>query len=612
MNISQLILSCAALASATITTSAQSILTAESVTLDDLSAFETPGRNWTLASDIAGDPRNEKVISAVPGTGIIVNTSPKNNDTNLFTSWEHGDIEVDLEFLMSKGSNSGVYLQSRYEVQLFDSWGVVEPKPSDCGGIYQRWNKDKKKRYEGTAPLANASRAPGLWQKLHIVFQAPRFNKAGKKIENARFLEVRLNGYLIHENVEVTGPTRAAAHSDETSLAPLMIQGDHGPVAIRNISAKKFTSKTVTLSELAYDLHIGKNLKINSYDSETPSESHNVSEISLSKIDLDRNFAVTHTGYLNAPTAGLYAFHVQAQGSIQLIVDGKTAILPLSVGGRSQPIQLESGSHPFRLDYVHGRRAPELNLAVEGPGIRTHSLTPKKNASAKSQPTKELVIEPTANRVRVQRGFIPHDPKKRLYAIAVGSSTGIHYAYDFDTASLLHLWNGRFLDTFEMWIGRGNNQLAKPAGPTLTLPAKPTVAILESTSHDWPDIPDDLWESTGYSLDPNGQPEFHAKLAQLNITDRIEATTTKRGLKRSISIEGNHTSWVTGVLLAEASSITPQENGSYIIGEREYYIDVSADNKTTPFVRRINDHDQLIVWVPKAKTETTINYSIAW
>jgi hypothetical protein len=43
------------------------------------------------------------------------------------------------------------------------------------------------------------------------------------------------NGKVVHENIEVTGPTRAAGFNDEQATGPLMIQGDHGPVAYRNI-----------------------------------------------------------------------------------------------------------------------------------------------------------------------------------------------------------------------------------------------------------------------------------------------------------------------------------------------------------------------------------------
>ena len=64
---------------------------------------------------------------------------------------------------------------------------------------------------------------------------APRFDEEGKKIENGRFVKVVHNGKVIHENVEVTGPTRAAAFENEAAKGPLMLQGDHGPVAFRNI-----------------------------------------------------------------------------------------------------------------------------------------------------------------------------------------------------------------------------------------------------------------------------------------------------------------------------------------------------------------------------------------
>jgi hypothetical protein len=90
--------------------------------------------------------------------------------------------------MMAKGSNSGIYLQGRYEVQLLDSWNVVNVKAGDNGGIYERWNDDKpegQKGYEGHAPRQNASRAPGLWQHIKISFQAPRFNATGQKTENA-------------------------------------------------------------------------------------------------------------------------------------------------------------------------------------------------------------------------------------------------------------------------------------------------------------------------------------------------------------------------------------------------------------------------------------------
>src|SRR5690606_20858767 len=136
----------------------------------------------------------------------------KGKNQHLFTAFEHGDIEIELDVMMPVHSNSGLYFQGRYEIQLFDSWAVYKPQHSDMGGIYHRWDNSRaEKGYEGHPPAINAAKAPGLWQHFKIIFHAPRFNAAGQKVNNAIFKEVWLNGVLIHENQEVTGPTRSSA-----------------------------------------------------------------------------------------------------------------------------------------------------------------------------------------------------------------------------------------------------------------------------------------------------------------------------------------------------------------------------------------------------------------
>ena len=94
----------------------------------------------------------------------------------------------------------------------------------------------------------NAAKAPGLWQHYKIIFHAPKFDSLGRKEKNAVFKEVWLNGVLLHENQEVTGPTRAAAFKDEKPKGPLMIQGDHGPVALKNIRYKLYEDKKVAIT----------------------------------------------------------------------------------------------------------------------------------------------------------------------------------------------------------------------------------------------------------------------------------------------------------------------------------------------------------------------------
>ncbi|GAL79481.1 putative large multi-functional protein [Algibacter lectus] len=116
-----------------------------------------------------------------------------------------------IEFLLPKGSNSGIYFQSRYEIQIFDSYGKDDVAYSDCGGIYQRWDESKpkgEKGYEGISPRVNATLPLGEWQTYDVIFRAPKFDQNGNKIKNAMFEKVVLNGQIIHENKEVTGATR--------------------------------------------------------------------------------------------------------------------------------------------------------------------------------------------------------------------------------------------------------------------------------------------------------------------------------------------------------------------------------------------------------------------
>lgn len=152
----------------------------------------------------------------------LVNAEAHSND--LYSEAKCGDCTVELEVMVPKGSNSGIYLMGEYEVQILDSYGKEKVGPGDMGGIYAN-----------AAPRVNACKKPGEWQKFVIEFQAPRFDAAGKKTANAKFIRVTLNDQVIHENVEVKAPTPACMTGKEAPTGPLMLQGDHGPVAFRKI-----------------------------------------------------------------------------------------------------------------------------------------------------------------------------------------------------------------------------------------------------------------------------------------------------------------------------------------------------------------------------------------
>ena len=215
----------------------------------DLSAWSGDTGRWEIVGKVKLDPADSGQFATSPGKGVAVNGPGRTR--NLLGKHEHGDVEAHIEFAVPKGSNSGVYLQGRYEIQILDSWRVKKLKHGDCGGIYQRWENGRG--FEGHPPRVNASRPPGQWQTFDCIFRAPRFNALGKKIANARFVKVVHNGVVVHENVEVTGPTRAGAFRDEKPTGPLMLQGDHGPVAYRNVWLRPLKSDSDQRTEANHE-----------------------------------------------------------------------------------------------------------------------------------------------------------------------------------------------------------------------------------------------------------------------------------------------------------------------------------------------------------------------
>ena len=632
MSPSMLVCRTALLAAAfTLVARAQSSLPPEPVRLDSLAAFRPVTANWKLAGDLAGDPRHDKTLVTAEGTGVLVCNATAEARGQLFTTWEHGDLEVDLEFLMLPGADSGLYLQGRYELQMRDSWGKREPTMSDNGGISASWDESKpaaERATGGSAPKANASRAPGLWQRLHVEFEAPRFDAAGKKTRNARFVRVVLNGFTVQENVECAGPTRGAAHQDEAPLGPLMIQGNNlAPGhALRSLAVKRFSNEKISPGDLRYKLYAGTYTAVGSYDTETPKAEGALERFAHGAVEKTGRFALVLTGTLVAPRAGAYRFATESSGPSRLLIDGRPAVTPVDRGGQPGIVTLTAGKHDFRLDLIHASAMrPTLELLAEGPGLASHTVTVRESAAggrggrggggpgAGAGAVRQLIIEPK-DRVLLQRGFVPFDPRKRLYAAAVGTPAGVHYAYDFETGTVLRAWRGSFADTFQMWENRGNDQTIKPVGPALTFHGKPTIALIEFAQNgDWPDAPESLWTSQGYELEADGTPTFLGTLHEFTVRDRIAALADGRGLTRTMQLKGKLPSWSTWVLLAESSSITPQPDGKgWVIGAREWFLDWPAGAARQPIVRTVNGRQQLALPLSAANLEQPISYSIVW
>lgn len=179
---------------------------------------------WTVgvAAVSSEDP---KLLEVREGRGQMINAPTRFGEgLDLYSADKFGDCRIELELMIPKGSNSGIYVMGEYEVQVYDSWGREKMESVDMGAIY------------GAAPPPfNACGKPGEWQSYVIEFQAPRFDAQDRKTANARFLKVDLNGKVIHRNLEMPGPTPGGVTGKEAPEGPIMFQGNHGPVAYRNI-----------------------------------------------------------------------------------------------------------------------------------------------------------------------------------------------------------------------------------------------------------------------------------------------------------------------------------------------------------------------------------------
>lgn len=191
----------------------------------DLSAWEsTKGgpAKWTVGK---GE------FTVAPQTGDI-RTKADFCDVQLHIEWKTPTQFVNADGSVQTGqgrSNSGVFLQDRYEIQMLDSFNNPTYPNGQAASVYKQ-----------TIPLVNATRAPGEWQTYDIIYSAPVFDDA-KKLTRPAYVTVLHNGVVVQNHTEIKGPTAWIGHPpyEAHGCAPLQLQ-DHGNnVSFRNIWVRK-------------------------------------------------------------------------------------------------------------------------------------------------------------------------------------------------------------------------------------------------------------------------------------------------------------------------------------------------------------------------------------
>ncbi len=580
--------------------------------LTDISELNGKSQNWSIVGQVHSDFTQELHMETKEGTGILINQPTAENRANIFSRFEHGDIELDLEFMIPKGSNSGIYFQSRYEIQLFDSWGKEKLTSKDCGSIYERWDDqkpEKEKGFEGHAPKKNVNKAPGLWQHLHIKFKAPKFDSLGKKITNAIFEEVSHNGILIHQKIEVTGPTRAAHISGQFELpkAALMLQGDHGPVAFRNIKYKLYGTDTLRTNNIEYQyFEVPMPItKLPNFDTLTPKIKGKTNNIDVNKLSQRRDgIAFKFSGKLNVAIEGDYLFDLLSDDGSALYIGEKQVINhdgKHDFKSKKGIINLKKGSYPFQINYFNYTWGKGLWLKYEGPmqELRTlEGLYPYPINNIK----KTLLIDPSETPEMI-RGFVNYQDDKRTHAISVGDPRGVHYSYDLSHGSLLKVWKGGFADVTEMWEGRGIDQLLIPQEMSVELNEHFVASPLKEKMTAFPSKINEDIHPTGYKIDNRKRPIFIFKYQNLTIEDQYQPNISSNGIKRTLSINGESNLFCRA---AKAEYIEKINEEFYSVGGFFYFKNLG---ESQPIIREINGFQELIYPLQK---DNKIVYSLFW
>ncbi len=164
----------------------------------------------TNGRDLTGwTPRTAEREGCWRVQGEVLTATPPCVD--LVTDATFDDFRLHAELRFPAGSNSGIYLRGRYEVQIQDDAGKALD-PLRMGGIYGF-----------IAPSVDAARAAGEWQTLDVEL-------VGRRVT------VVLNGTTIVDAEVIPGITGGALDSSEGDPGPLMLQGDHGAIEFRNLT----------------------------------------------------------------------------------------------------------------------------------------------------------------------------------------------------------------------------------------------------------------------------------------------------------------------------------------------------------------------------------------
>ncbi|RYF68045.1 MAG: hypothetical protein EOO39_20125, partial [Cytophagaceae bacterium] len=387
----------------------------------------------------------------------------------------------------------------------------------------------------------------------------------------------------------------------EAARGPLVFQGDHRAVAVRNISYVLFDKNKPRLTNLSYMIYKGQYRDEISFGGMAPESKGTSPVLSAAVSRIPNDFLVRYTGTLHVEDPGEYTFAMNTAGGGGQIKVNNQALGKWSDNNQSGKATLPAGDLPFEAiysKYVEWNR-PDLQLAVSGPGIRQFMLTP---ASVSEQGETDPILV-TADGNTILRSFmdLPRTKTERgrsyrvTHGISVGSPEQVHYTYDADFGNVVQVWRGMFLDATPMWENRGDGS-SRPMGAVNYLGGKPQLVLarLASPQAAWPtETTGSGFRPKGYQLDDKDRPTFRYMTATASVDDQIQALPDGHGLRRQLTI----TQPGAGLYarLASGTSIEAMPNNTYLIDGKAYMIQLNEAGGAKPVVRTSNGAQELII-----------------
>ena len=180
-------------------------------------AFDTwrDATGWELC-DVRLDPTDRTRFLIEPGNGALANAGE--GAAHLESRYDFGDHDLRIDFQLPEDGETELFLLGRYGITL---------SAGDCGAL------------TGVqAPDRQAFQGAGLWHQLDVRFRAPRWDEAGEKYQDARIERLLIDDVLLHERVELEGPTAGAPYQDEARTGPVVVRGDGGVAGFRGFQVK--------------------------------------------------------------------------------------------------------------------------------------------------------------------------------------------------------------------------------------------------------------------------------------------------------------------------------------------------------------------------------------